>query len=130
MQLTDTKIRNAKPAGKAIRLPDGKGLYIEVSPSGGRLWRLRYRFAGKEKLLALGKYPAVSLKEARERCDEARKLLAGGTDPSHQKKVDRQACTTVAANTFEAVAREWFEKHSPQWAPSHSSKVFMMRDVR
>lgn len=123
MQLTDTKIRNAKPAGKAIRLPDGKGLCIEVSPAGGRLWRLRYRFGGKEKLLALGKYPAVSLKEARDRCDEARKLLAGGTDPSQQKKVDRQARTTVAADTFEAVAREWFEKHSPKWAPSHSSKV-------
>lgn len=123
MPLTDTQIRNAKPADKPIRLPDGKGLCIEISPAGGKLWRLRYRFGGKEKLLALGKYPAVSLKDARDRCNEARKLLAGGTDPSHQRSVNRHAKTIAAADTFETIAREWFEKHSPGWAPSHSSKV-------
>ena len=83
MALSDTSVRNAKPLEKPSRLFDGGGLYVEVSPSGGKLWRLKYRFGGKEKRLALGKYPDVSLKDARERRDAARKLLANEIDPGH-----------------------------------------------
>ncbi len=137
MPLTDTQIRNAKPADKPIRLFDGGGLYLEVTPSGGKLWRLKYRFGGKEKRLSFGKYPDVPLashtkkgadkqrkvKGARELRDAARELLAQGIDPAHEKKNERQVRTMAAADTFEAIACEWFVKHSPKWAPSHSSKV-------
>jgi hypothetical protein len=83
---------------------DGSGLYLEISPSGGKLWRLKYRFVGKEKRLALGKYPEISLKEARERRDEARKLLANGVDPSAVKQAQKAESREQVANTFEAVA--------------------------
>lgn len=131
MPLTDTSVRNAKPADKAFKLSDEKGLFLFVTPAGGKLWRFKYRFAGKEKLLAIGAYPDVSLKAARERRDDARKLLADEIDPGHQKKLDRHARTTAAANTFEAIAREWYAKRSPKWAPSHASKVISRfeRDV-
>ncbi len=137
MPLTDTQIRNAKPADKPIRLFDGGGLYLEVSPAGGKLWRLKYRFGGKEKRLSLGKYPDVPLatqtkkgndknkkvRGARELRDKARELLAQGIDPAHEKKNDQQARAMASENTFEAIAREWFAKHSPNWAPTHSSKI-------
>ncbi|GHU18723.1 integrase [Betaproteobacteria bacterium] len=110
MPLTDTAIKSAKPAEKRQTMFDGGGLYLEVSPAGGKLWRLKYRFDGKEKLLALGKYPEVTLKDARERRDEARKLLANGTDPGAVKKAQKAAKLERAANTFEAVAAKWFEK--------------------
>ena len=87
--LTDERICTAKPADKPVRLFDGGGLYLEVSPAGGKLWRLKYRFEGKEKRLALGAYPAVGLREARECRDEARKLLANGTDPGEITKLER-----------------------------------------
>src|ERR1700730_14410564 len=86
MPLTDTAIRNAKPGEKAVRLFDGGGLYLEVSPTGGKWWRLKYRLNGKEKRLSLGVYPDVSLKDARERRDASRKLLADGIDPSENRK--------------------------------------------
>jgi hypothetical protein len=90
MPLTELQIKNVKPhPGKTIRLFDARGLYIEISETGGRWWRLKFRFAGKEKRLSLGVYPETSLKEARSRCDEARKLLSDGIDPSQQRKVDR-----------------------------------------
>jgi integrase len=88
---------------------DGGGLYLEISPAGGKLWRMKYRFDNKGKLLAFGKYPAVSLKEARERRDEAKKLLANGADPSAVKKAQKFARQERSANTFEAVAEKWFE---------------------
>ncbi len=109
MPLTDAAIRQAKPADKPTRLYDAGGLYLEVSPAGGKLWRLKYRFGGKEKRLALGAYPDVGLKQARERRDESRKLLAGGIDPSAQKKVERE----TAADIFETIAREWHEHVAP-----------------
>ena len=87
MPPSDTAIRNAKPAAKPYRLFDGGGLYLEVSPSGGKLWRLKYRFGGKEKRLELGKYPEMSLKDARDRWDEARKLLANDVDPGAHRKI-------------------------------------------
>lgn len=131
MPLSATAIREAKPAEKPIRMYDGGGLYLEVSPAGGKLWRLKYRFEGKEKLLALGRYPELSLKEARERRDEARKLLANSIDPSENRKAQKAAKAERATNSFEVVAREWFAKYSPSWAPTHANKIIkrLERDV-
>jgi len=123
MSLTDAKIRKAKAADKPQRLFDGGGLYMEVSPKGGKWWRFKYRFGGKEKRLSLGTYPDVSLKLARDRRDDARKLLSNNIDPGEYRKVTKAAKADRAANSFEAVAREWFAKHSPNWKESHSKKV-------
>lgn len=123
MALSDVAVRNAKPGSKPTRMFDGGGLYLEVSPTGGKLWRLKYRFGGKEKLLALGKYPDVSLKDARERRDEARRLLANEVDPSENRKQQKAAKTERSANSFEVVAREWIAKSKPTWADSHTSKI-------
>lgn len=100
MALTDTSIRTAKPAAKPARIFDGHGLYIEISPSGGKLWRLKYRFGGKEKLLALGKYPEVSLKDAREHRDAARKLLANEVDPAENRKASVGAGVLHSTRVF------------------------------
>ena len=97
-------------------------MYLEISPGGGKYWRLKYRFAGKEKRLALGVYPEVGAKEARVRRDEAR-LLAHGVDPSIERRVQKAATVERAANSFEAVAREWFARQAPGWASSHADKV-------
>lgn len=123
MPLSDTAIRKAKPADKTQRLFDGGGLYLEITPAGGKLWRQKYRFGGKEKRLAHGTYPEVSLAEARERRDNARRLLAAGTDPGEHRKAEKQAGEDRAANSFEAVAREWFGKFAPNWAASHAGKI-------
>lgn len=111
--LTDTAIRKAKPADKPRRLFDGGGLYLEIVPAGGKWWRLKYRFGGKEKRLALGTYPDTGLVAARMRRDEARKLLAAGVDPSEQRKaekVERIKAAEIAADTFEKVARDWMAR--------------------
>jgi integrase len=126
MPLTDTAIRSAKPGNKPIKLSDGEGLYLEVAPSGGKWWRLKYRFHGKEKRISLGVYPAISLKEARKRRDEAKEQIAHGLDPSEQKKAVKVA--TIAEqkekeNTFEAVAREWFTSYSPTLSEKHVKKL-------
>lgn len=110
MPLSDIAIRAAKPGPKPIKLSDERGLFLLVQPSGGKLWRLKYRIAGKEKKLSLGRYPDVALKEARERCTEARKLIASGIDPSEQKRTERLDATLRAENTFKAVAEEYIEK--------------------
>ncbi len=131
MSLTDTAIRSAKPAERAKRLFDSGGLYIEVAPSGGKLWRLKYRFRGKEKRLALGRYPDVSLKDARHRRDEARKLLANEIDPGEHRKAHKAARVESAANSFEVIAREWYAKHAPNWAKNHGSRIIrrLERDI-
>ncbi|MFT0170957.1 tyrosine-type recombinase/integrase [Paraburkholderia mimosarum] len=123
MALTDTTIRNAKPGDKPLKLFDGGGLFLLIAPTGGKLWRLKYRFDGKEKLLALGAYPDVSLKKAREHRDEARKLLADGVDPGANRKAQKAAKRASAADSFEVIAREWFARFAPTWAETHSSKV-------
>ncbi len=116
MPLTDTAIRKAKPADKPLRLFDGGGMYLEISPVGGKLWRLKYRFAGKEKRLALGAYPTVGLAEAREKREDARKLLAAGVDPGEQRKALKIATAERAANSFEAVGAELLEMRKKKWA--------------
>ncbi len=131
MPLTTTAIRNAKPNDKPRRLFDSGGLYLEVVPSGGKWWRLKYRYEGKEKRLSLGVYPDISLKDARERRDEARRLLANGVDPSEARKAAKAVNVMLATNSFESVAREWFGRHSKTWADSHSGKIIRLleRDI-
>jgi hypothetical protein len=113
MALTDTAIRNLKPEPKPYKKSDGEGLYLLVAPEGSRLWHLAYRFAGKQKTMALGPYPAVTLAMAREARVEAKRLLARGVDPSEKRKADRRAA--AAARTFGEVADEWFDtKREPE----------------
>ena len=131
MPLSDTAIRNAKPGvnpkgittTKPYKIPDGGGLYIEVAPSGGKWWRFKYRFEGKEKRLSLGVYPDVGLKDAREKHAEARKLLAAGVAPSANKKAAKAAKGVRAGNSLEVIAREWFASRAPNWKENHSSKI-------
>lgn len=110
MPLSDVTIRAAKPGPKPVKLSDERGLFLLVQPSGGKLWRLKYRIAGREKKLSLGRYPDVALKEARERAADARKLIANGIDPSEKKRADQLDATMKAANTFTAVANEYIAK--------------------
>lgn len=121
--LSDVQINKAKAKGKDYKLSDGGGLFLLITPSGGKLWRFQYRFNGKQKLLALGQYPAVSLADARQRREDARKLLANGQDPSAVKKAVQQAAAVSAASTFEVVAGEWFQKRKPEWVESHAVSV-------
>lgn len=131
MPLTDTAIRHAKPKAKAYKLADEKGLFLYVTPSGGKWWRLKYRFGGKEKLISLGVHPDVSLKTARERRDDARRQLADGIDPSENRKARKAASVAHIINSFEVVAREWFSRQAKNWAESHSGKIIgrLERDV-
>jgi integrase len=131
MPLTDTSVRTAKPAEKPFKLSDEKGLFLLVHPSGSKLWRQKYRFGGKEKLLAHGAYPEITLREARERRDEARRLLAQDIDPGEARKELKKAGTERAANSFEVIAREWYAKFSPGWTPSHGERILrrLERDV-
>ena len=123
MPLTDTAIKNAKAQDSQYKLFDGGGLFLLVAPSGGKWWRLKYRFGGKEKLLSLGTYPLVSLKDARGRRDEAKKLLEGGVDPGLHRQAVKASILSAQGNTFEVVAREWFAKHSPSLVESHRKKI-------
>ena len=134
MALTDIQVRSAKPRGKDYKLSDGEGLFLLIATTGGKRWRYKYRFGGKEKLLALGTYPDISLQEARHKLREARNQLANGYDPGAEKKVLKrhQAEQTAATeNTFEAVAREWLGKFSGQWSTSHKRTTLdrLERDV-
>ncbi len=123
MKLSDTAVRKAKPEAKSYKMADGGGMYLEVMPTGSKYWRLKYRFGGKEKRLAFGVYPDVSLAQARERRDDARKLLANGTDPGVVKQAQKASKVELAENSFEVIAREWFVRHAPNWKENHSSKI-------
>jgi len=121
--LADVAIRNAKPKERPWKLFDGGGLFLEIAPSGGKLWRFKYRFDGKEKLLAMGIWPDVSLTAARRKREEARALLAQGIDPGEARKAERLRRKTLAENTLEAIAREWDARHLSTRAKSHRDKV-------
>jgi len=123
MPLTDTAIRNTKPGAKPVKLFDERGLFLLVTPAGGKWWRLRYKYDGKEKLLSLGTYPDTGLKDARTRRDDARKLLADGIDPGEHRKAMKAVKVERAANSFEVVAREWYAKLSPNWAEHHGDRI-------
>jgi integrase len=117
--LTETAIKAAKPRTKPYKLTDTGGLVLLVTPGGSRWWRFRFRFEDREQMLSLGTYPDVPLKRAREKRDEARRHLADGVNPAAKRQAERAA----PADTFEAVAREWFAKQKPNWAESHSEKI-------
>jgi integrase len=123
MPLTDTTIRKAKPKAKPYKLSDSGGLFLLVQSSGSKWWRYKYRFGGKEKLLALGSYPETSLMEARERHLQARKLLAAGNDPSEAKRAAKRLVSIKAENNFESIAREWHEQNSNQWSKIYADDV-------
>ncbi|MDR2669165.1 MAG: integrase arm-type DNA-binding domain-containing protein [Desulfovibrio sp.] len=131
MKLTDAAIRAVKPTEKAQKIFDGGGLYLLVVPTGGKLWRLDYRFAGKRKTLALGSYPAVSLKDARARREKAKEQLAVGIDPGAHKQAVKAAVRSESENSFEVIGREWFGKHSPQWADTHRrhTLAYLEKDI-
>jgi integrase len=122
MPLTDAKARNAKQKSKQLKIFDTDGLFLLVSPAGGKWWRFKYRIGGKEKLISLGTYPEVSLAQARVRRDEARKQVADGIDPSQARK-SLKAARVQNESTFEVVAREWHSKFTPTWTPGHAVTI-------
>ena len=131
MPLTDAKLRSAKADEKPYKISDAGGLYLLVKPNGSRLWRLKYRIAGKENHYAIGEYPSVGLADARAERDEARKLVKQGVHPSHNRQALRLAQAVEGANTFKAVAEEWIGKKKPGWTAYYLRQVerFMASDV-
>jgi integrase len=131
MALTDLAIKQAKPQDKIYYLKDGGSLFLEVTPAGGKNWRFRYRFNGKAGVLSPGKYPAVSLAEARERAAEARRLLADGISPGEAKKEAKLAAQVASASAFEVIAIEWHEKQLPRWTAGHAARIMdsLVKDV-
>lgn len=123
MPLTDVVIRNAKPRDKAYKLADGDGMYLMVQANGSKLWRMKYRHQGKEKSMAFGRYPEVSLSEAREKRFNARKLLSSGIDPMAQKKEAEQEEKARTENSFQNIGDEWLDKSSKKWTPDHAERV-------
>lgn len=129
--LTDIKVRNAKPGEKDIKFFDGGGLFLLVTLRGGKLWHFKYRFDGREKKLSFGTYPEVSLAEAREKRDAARKQVAAGIDPGEARKAEKRTGSEKAANTFEAVAREWHARQKGVWTEGHAIRTMqrLERDI-
>ena len=123
MPLTDRAAGNAKPGEKPYKLFDSEGLYLLVQPAGAKYWRLKYRFAGKEKLLSLGVYPAVSLKQARDKRAKARVSLAEGRDPSAERQTEKQSQKLTSANTLQTVAEEWHHKNVHSWSTEYAGWV-------
>ena len=126
--LNDIAVKSTKPQTVNVKLFDGGGLFLLVTPSGGKLWRLKYRFGGTEKLLTLGAYPQTTLADARKKRTEARSLLDKGIDPGAIKKAQK-AADTEETETFEVIAREWHDKFSPTWAASHADKILRRLDL-
>jgi integrase len=123
MPLSDAAIRKEKPTEKPVKKFDTGGLFLIVTPAGGKWWRLRYRFGDKEKLLSLGVYPDVGLREARVQRDTARELLAKGIDPGEHRKEEKADRALRAVNSFEVVTREWCEKKKSSWVPAHADRL-------
>ncbi|WP_337955127.1 tyrosine-type recombinase/integrase [Methylophaga sp.] len=123
MALTDIQIRNAKPEAKQYKLSAGLGLYLIVSPKGGKWWRFRYRFGGKQKELSLGTYPTTTLKSATLKRDEMRKMIADDIDPAVERKTEKLYQHAASENSFQAVADEWFSKFSTEWSEQHKQRT-------
>lgn len=129
MPLSDIRLKALKPkvkpdgtsTSKAYKVTDEKGLYVEVTPTGSKLWRFKYRFEGKEKLLSVGRYPEISLKQARERRDDLRKQVAAGIDPSEARKAEK--LSKAGMESFETVTREWHLKHKHNWSAEHAERT-------
>lgn len=120
--LTDAAVKRAKPGAKPVRIRDGRGLYVEIAPSGGKWWRWKYRFGGKERLLSMGTYPDVTLKAARERRDDARALLQSGIDPGAARKAAKANRSTAGINSFETTAREFHDVKREEWSEAHAKR--------
>lgn len=131
MPLTDQKIRSLKPKMRSYKCADERGLYVEVTPTGGKWWRFKYRFAGKEKRISVGTYPDISLKDARARRESARKELSQGRDPSATRKARQAAKSVAMGNSFAIVAKEFLAKFSSRWSASHRFRTIRLleRDV-
>ncbi|MCX2868220.1 tyrosine-type recombinase/integrase [Kluyvera cryocrescens] len=131
MKLTATEIKASKPKDKAYKLSDGGGMYLEIFPNGTKSWRMKYRVGGKEKRVVFGVYPAVSLAEARTKRDEAKRLLAAGGDPSHEKQVEKQAKELAVSNSFERLAIEWHEHKSQFWSKGYADDIleYLKKDI-
>lgn len=127
--LTDVEIRKAKPREKAYKMADSGGLFLFVTPAGSKLWRMKYKLSGKEKLLTFGAYPDVSLVEARRKRDQARDELRDGHDPTIRKKVKAAAVATDEQNTFEALAREWAHENRVRWVKDHHDRVMRSLEI-
>ncbi|MEI6729866.1 MAG: Arm DNA-binding domain-containing protein, partial [Pseudomonadota bacterium] len=123
MKLTDSKCSKTKPESKPIKLSDGGGMYLHIMPTGSKIWRLKYRFLNKEKLLTLGVYPRITLKEAREKRDEAKKILDAGQDPSETRKLEKIELKQDYENNFENVARDWHKKKIHTWKEKHGATI-------
>lgn len=121
MALTDTKVRSAKPEAKEYSLVDGDGMFLLIHPNGSKYWRFRFRFGGKQHLMAFGVYPETSLADARHKREAARKLVAAGIDPREQKRAVKEELAKEVF-TFEVVAREWHATNK-KWSKDHSSRV-------
>lgn len=129
--LTELQVKNAKPTPKESKIFDGGGLFLLITPSGGKLWRLKYRFGGMEKLLSLGSYPQITLSDARQRREDAKRLLANGVDPGEIKKAQKAAIAQADENTFEGIAREWHDHSKTSWSDNHAERLLrsLERDV-
>jgi len=123
MSLTNIEIKNAKPRAKAWKIYDGEGLFLLIKPNGGKYWRLKYRFNGKEKMLSLGVYDQVTLADARQKRIEARDLLANEIDPGFLKQEKKLLRKLAAENSFEFIAHEWWTKFSSKWTPKHAARI-------
>lgn len=125
-KLTEAEVKNTKPGSKPIKLFDGEGMFLLIQPHGGKLWRFKYRISGKEKLLALGTYPEIKLKDARERRAAARESIAKGIDPSQARKAEKTSRSSKAEGSFEAVAREWHQTiHSVKTSDGHAARTLI-----
>ncbi|EBQ9796990.1 integrase [Salmonella enterica subsp. enterica serovar Kottbus] len=131
MKLTARQISTAKPTEKPYKLSDGGGLYLLVNPNGSRYWRMKYRYAGKEKLLSIGVYPEVTLAEARDKRTEAKRMLAAGDDPSEVKQAAREAKSLAVNNSFELLALEWHEHKKPNWSSGYADDIleYLRKDI-
>ncbi len=122
-KLTETQCKNAKPSVKAYKLFDGAGLYLEITVNGSKLWRQKYYYLNKEKRLALGSYPTISLKQARDRRDAAKRLISENKDPVQERRKEKEGILADNGNTFEKIAREWHDHKKPEWKPEHAQTV-------
>lgn len=129
MKLTDLACKTSKPKSKAYKLSDGGGLYLEIMPTGSKCWRMKYRIHGKEKRLSMGMYPTVSLAEARDGREKAKKLLLKNIDPSADKKAQKREAARTSQNTFKALALEWHETYKEKWTERHANTVLRRLEI-
>lgn len=131
MKLTATEIKAAKPKEKAYKLADGGGMYLEIFPNGTKSWRLKYRFAGKEKRIVFGVYPTVTLSDARGKREDAKRILAAGGDPGKEKQAEKQAKVNAFSNSFERLALEWHEHKRPNWSDGYADDIleYLKKDI-